>query len=366
MKIIIFSPTSTVFQFEQPQPLGGADSALLKMIELLSEEHDVHAYIPITADTAGSFRGGSIYPFMDLFDGKHECDILIMYRKVWAIPNTVKYKKLMFYSQDTVDTPCFSGIKDRECFKIFDRIVLLSEFHKQNFKTAFDVDESKFFILGNATEEMPQVEKEPLSFIYFSTPFRGLVVLMKMWKTIIKKYPTAKLHVFSSMAIYGAKQLDEMHFKAMLEGLERMEGVKSYGSRPHEEVMQQLQKSFMLLYPNTYPETFCNVILESKAAYTPFITSDKGALKETGEGCGCFIDGNPYTEEYQDKFLRTLDFMIRANEVYKSKKIENDFDKTAYAFWEELNKNFRPVRAWKDYQKDLLSEINRLNQEIKI
>lgn len=348
MKIIIFSPTSTVFQFEQLQPLGGADSALLKMIELLSEEHEVHAYIPIAQETAGSFRGGWIYPFMDLFDGKHECDILIMYRKVWAIPNTVKYKKLMFYSQDTVDTPCFSGIKDRECFKIFDRIVLLSQFHKENFKSLFDVPEEKFFILGNATDEMQKVEKQPLSFIYFSTPFRGLVVLMKMWKTIIKKYPTAKLHVFSSMAIYGAKNLDEMHFKAMLEGLERMEGVTSYGSRPHEEVMQQLQKSFMLLYPNTYPETFCNVLMESRAAHTPFITSHKGALPETGGLAGMYIEGNPYTEEYQREFLESLDAVIEDKNLY-----------------ETFSKNCYPVRTWKDYQKDLLSEINRLNKEIK-
>ena len=349
MKIIIFSPTSTVFQFEQPQPLGGADSALLKMIEILAEEHEVEAYIPISQDTAGSFRGANIFPFMDLFDGKRECDILIMYRKVWAIPNTVKYKNLLFYSQDTVDTPCFSGIKDRECFKIFDRIILLSQFHKENFKTLFDLPEEKYFVLGNATDEMPFVEKKPLSFIYFSTPFRGLVVLMKMWKTIIKKYPTAKLHVFSSMAIYGAKQLDEMHFKAMLEGLERMEGVTSYGSRPHEEVMAQLQKSFMLLYPNVYPETYCNVLMESRAAHTPFITTDRGALKETGGLAGMYVSGNPYTEEYQKDFMEKLDSIIKYPEVYV-----------------EMQKQCYPVRTWEDYAKDLLSEINRLNQEIKI
>jgi glycosyltransferase involved in cell wall biosynthesis len=349
MKIIIFSPTSTVFDLNDGSKCyGGADSALLKMIEILAEQHEVEAFIPMEKSQEGEFRGASCQPFMDLFDGKRECDILIMYRKVWAVPNTVKYKKLVFYSQDTVDTPCFNNIKDKDCFRPFDRIVLLSEFHRQNFHTIFDFNDDKIFILGNATDEMEKIEKQPLNFIYFSTPFRGLVVLMKMWKTIIKKYPNAKLHVFSSMAIYGAKNLDDLHFKAMLDGLERMEGVTSYGSRPHEEVMQQLKKSFMLLYPNTYPETFCNVIMESRAAHTPFITTDKGALKETGGLAGMFVSGNPYTEEYQKDFMEKLDSIIKYPEVYA-----------------EMQKQCYPVRTWKDYAQDLLTEINRLKEEIK-
>lgn len=353
MKIIIFSPTSTVFNFREPQPLGGADSALMRMIGILGIHHEVEAYIPMTKEDAGQHGQAKCFPFMVLFEKKSECDILIFYRKIWAIPNTVKYKKLVFYSQDSIETPCFNGIKDKTCFDIFDRVILLSEFHKQNFLEGFNYPQEKITLIGNAAEERTKIEKKPLTFIYFSTPYRGLVVLMKMWKKIIERYPTAKLHVFSSMAIYGAKKLDELHFKPMLEGLDRMQGVVSHGSRPHDEVMEQLDKSFMLLYPNTYPETYCNVVMESRAAHTPFITSKLGALPETGGKAGLYVNGRAYSEEYQTDFLDKLFFIC------------DNMDSSGKVLYEVMQKECYPIRTWQDYAKDLLNEINRLSKEIK-
>ena len=336
MNLIIFSPTSTELMLDDKQPLGGADTTLLKMIEILSIEHNVEAYIPIKENK--KYYNAECYPFMDLFNKKKDCDILIFYRKIWAVPNTVNYKKLIFYSQDTIETPCYGGIKDKSCFMIFDNIILLSEFHKQNFLSIFDYPIEKISIIGNAAETREPVKKEPLTFIYMSTPYRGLVVLMKLWKKIIEKYPTAKLHVYSSMAIYGAEILDEMHFRPMLDNLDNMKGVISHGSRPREEVLKQLDKSQLLLYPNTYPETYCNVIMESRAAYTPFISSQLGALPETGKKAGIYIRGSAYNEKYQAEFLSVLDEILLSPGKY-----------------EQLQQNCYPIRTWIEYKKDLLT-----------
>jgi glycosyltransferase involved in cell wall biosynthesis len=353
MKIIIFSPTSTVFSLQPDQLLGGADSGLLKMIEILARDHEVEAYIPIKEDDQGSFKGAMTFPFMDMLNSPKECDLFIHYRKLWAIPSNVKYKKAVFYSQDTADTPCFAGIKDRsKALSPYARVWVLSNFHKNNIQKVFPESDDKFFILGNGADPQDLVEKTPLSFIYSSTPFRGLDVLLKLWKSIIVKYPTATLHVFSSMKIYGAENLDDLYFSKMYGDLKnnRYKGVIYHGSQPQRIVLDQMKKTFMLLYPNVYPETYCNVVMESRACHTPFITTDLGALRETGNSGGAFIDGSARDPQYQEKFLKTLDLIISDPKIYA-----------------EMQKACYPIRTFEDYAKDLLSEINRLNEikEIK-
>ncbi len=352
MKIIVFSPTSTNLRLEGDQPLGGADSVLLKMIESLAEHHEVEAYIPIKKEIEGEYRGASCYPFMDLFDGEKECDIIIHNRKVFPIPNTIKYKKSVFYTQDTNDTPCFKGLKGkRNALDFYSKIWVLSESHKQNMKEAFDIPDEKFLIIGNFSPAIEAVEKVPLQFVYASTPFRGLDVLLKAWLQIVEKYPTAKLHIFSSMAIYGAEELDDLHFGKMFADMKggRFKNLIFHGSVPQEEMLKVMNQSFMLLYPNTYPETYCNVIMEARACRTPFITTDLGSLKETGGLAGCFISGDARSPEYLKTFLETLDSIIADPKIYK-----------------DLQNNCYPIRSIKDYQKDLLNEINGLNtMEIK-
>ena len=348
MKIIIFSPTSTQLTLSEDQPLGGADSTILKLTEALAENNEVEAYLPIKKEIEGQFRGADCYPFMELFDGKKDCDIIIHYRKIFPIPNTIKYKKSVFYSQDTVDTPCFKGLKgNRKAFDMYSKIWVLSNYHKQNMQEAFDIPDEKFLILGNFAPEVPEVAaKVPLQFIYASTPFRGLDVLLKAWLSIVEKYPTATLHVFSSMKIYGAEELDDLHFGKMFRDMKggRFKNLIFHGSVPQEEMLKVMSKSFMLLYPNTYPETYCNVLMEARACRTPFITTDLGALRETGSNAGCYIKGSARSSEYLPDFLEKLDFIIENPNLYKS-----------------YQNNCYPIRTFEDYKKDLLNEINRLN-----
>ena len=325
--------------------LGGADSQLLKMITTLAEAgHDVTAFIPVK--TNQYFGKAYCSPFNTIFDQPLECDLLIQNRKMWAIPNTLKYKKAVFYSQDTHDTPCFNGLKgNRNALDFCSKVWVLSEFHKKDLLKIFDIPEDKFFILGNAADEQPKTEKKPLQFIYASTPYRGLDVLLKLWTKIIEKYPTATLHLFSSMKIYGAEQLDDLHFGKMFEDLRngRFKNVIHHGSVPQEEMLKCMRESFMLLYPNTYPETYCNVIMEARACRTPFITTNLGALKETGGLAGYYIEPPVREDRYINQFLERLDSVIKHNIVY-----------------EVMQDCCYPIRTFKNYEEDLLKEINRL------
>jgi len=341
MKIIIFSPTSTVFNFKENEALGGADSTLLKMIEILSQVHEVHAYIPVTEKI--KIGNAFYYPFMDAFSKTEEFDVMILYRKVWALPPNIKYKKIFFYSQDTADTPCFNGLQKEgglEYMDKFEKIIVLSKYHRDNLISNFNLLPDRFEIIGNAAEEQQKTEKEPYTFVYASTPFRGLDVLARIWKRMIQPtYPMAKLHVYSSMKIYKGEAF-EHHFNPLYEILRNMKGVEYHGTKPQHEVIETMQKSKLLLYPNLYPETYCNVIMESRACHTPFITSDLGSLTETGSTAGWYIQGNARSEQYQKSFFEAFEQLMECPDFYN-----------------ELQKKCYPIRTWDDYAIDILTVI---------
>jgi len=343
--ITIFSPTGTTFKslLLTDRAYGGADQTLLRLIhKILFSEYLLKAFIPVNKDyynieNEDGEMQGVVRPFMKIFDKDFETDILIIYRKCWVIPRTVKYKKLIFYSQDDLNSPCFSGVT-KDYFKPFDKIICLSQYHKNKF-IEFGVDENKLIIIGNGANELSEkerteIKKVPLNFIYCSTPFRGLAVLMKIWKDyIIKYFPNAKIHIFSSMKIYDGEKEDELFFNKHYEMIKKIKGVIYYGTQTQDKVLKCMKKCTALLYPNTFEETYCNVIMEARACETPFITSNKGALKETGGEAGIYINGNPYTSEYQFEFFKQLKYLIKNIQEYKNK---------CY-----------PIRTWKDWEKEI-------------
>lgn len=347
MDIIIFAPTSTKLtpNFYKDNAIGGADNTFLRMCEILGKENNLKVYGNFSKEY--SVKKITYKPYMAIFtEDNMKCDYFIQYRKVWAIPNNIEAKYKIFYSQDTADTPAFNGAGDGKVFNIYDKIIVLSTFHKNNLKDKFFISEEKFIIIGNATErpketikEILEMKKDKLEFIYCSTPFRGLIPLMRMWKKIKEKLPNAILHIYSSMKIYGSSPLDEAQFKGVYDTLKGMEGVIYHSSKPRSEVLKQMKKSTALLYPNTYPETYCNVIMEARSCLTPFITSNLGSLKETGFKAGFYIDGSAYTEEYQNNFISSLMFLI-------NEKVLNLKRKECY-----------PLRLWEDYEKDILGVI---------
>jgi glycosyltransferase involved in cell wall biosynthesis len=123
----------------------------------------------------------------------------------------------------------------------------------------------------------------------------------------------------------------------------KYKGLIFHGSKTKKEVLEQMKKCCLLLYPNVYPETFCNVLMESRACRTPFITSYLGCLKETGENAGVFISGNARDDDYQERFFDTLEYLM-----------------TDINYYEHLITNCYPIRNYKHYSQDLNYLVNNM------
>jgi len=344
MKIIIYSQTG--YSFDSNNPFGkasaGADYTLLRLITALSKSNNLVSYIP--TNTSFLLEGTVVNPFYDILNTQQECDLLIIYRKPVPVPYTITAKKVIYYAQDDFNSPCYEKVTG-EYFNQFSKIIVLSEYHKKGLQEVFNINTSKLVIIGNASVEYNKpVIKKQLDFCYCSTPYRGLLPLLKMWKKIINVYPQAKLHIFSSMKIYDQSLLDELHFSNVYKLMNTIQGIVYHGTQLRETVMDTMAECKLLLYPNTFPETYCNVINEARAVQTPFITTDLGALKETGGQAGIYISGSAYTKFYQDQFIIILKKLITDEEIYTA-----------------LQSYCLPCRTWEDYNKD----VNKLMKELE-
>jgi glycosyltransferase involved in cell wall biosynthesis len=87
-------------------------------------------------------------------------------------------------------------------------------------------------------------------------------------------------------------------------------GVAYHGSVAQPVLAQALRRATMLAYPNIFAETSCIAMMEAMAAGCAVVTSDLGALPETGAG---FIDLTPpladadaHAEAFADRVIQLL------------------------------------------------------------
>ena len=346
MKIIICAANTTKLSKDSltSRPIGGADQALLRMIKGLGKHYEVFAYMNIEKETTENLV--TYRPYHEILN-EREADLLIVYRNNMELQD-MKVKKKVFYSQDDVDAPCISSAT-AGYFESFDKVIVLSKYHKDRFKDIFEIPEDKFIIIGNAADKQHEIPfTRTQDFIYCSTPFRGLHILGIIWKDILKLYPNARLHVFSSMAIYDGQAM-EVHFEELYRRLQTLDGVIYYGSKPQAEVLACMKICKLMLYPNVFPETYCNAIMEARACKTPFITSAKGALEETGGKAGVYVKGDPYDPEYRQRFVAAF------VEVMENKQLYDDLTASCY-----------PIRTWENWLVEIVIDLMETLELVKI
>jgi glycosyltransferase involved in cell wall biosynthesis len=200
---------------------------------------------------------------------------------------------------------------------LIDGFAMVSEWQAACFCQAFGLDPARIGILRNAVSPafadlfgegsiLPAKEGPP-TLCYTSTPFRGLDRLLVAFARIRAALPDARLEVYSSMAIYNAL-LDP--YQPLYEQARKSPGVTYHGAVAQPALAQALCRATMLAYPNTFPETSCIAVMEAMAAGCTVVTSDLGALPETGAG---FIDLTPpladadaHAEAFADRVIQRL------------------------------------------------------------
>ena len=175
-------------------------------------------------------------------------------------------KKNFFWIHNTDYYQWFEGEKLNEDLyhlnhRSIDRIVCLTEWHKETISQRYGVDKERIITIPNPIDNskfLPFIfdDKIPNSFIYTSHAERGLSNLIDEWPKILERCPDATLHIATPE--YGMDYFND-HF---LHKVMPLQGVTFYGSLGQDRLYALMAKCQVWYYPSDYEETYCLTAIE--------------------------------------------------------------------------------------------------------
>ena len=301
MRILFFdcSPKDYTVESVYQKPMGGSESALCYLTQELAKLGHNVSFLNWTT-TPGTFCGVACHHLNDypqsLIQGA-DFAVFLNYAEVLANirPLLDPKTKMVFWTQNAHDQGSAQPLSHPEIARVCDHIVCVSQWQKNQYAEVFGIDAQRITVLRNAISrpfeglfngqtDVVSQKLNPPTLVYTSTPFRGLDWLLEAYPLIRQQVPDVRLQVYSSMKVYGVSEAEDATFNSLYEKCRTMDGVDYFGSIPQKDLAQKLKSATILAYPNTFAETSCIAVLEALAAGLTVVSSDLGALSETGQG----------------------------------------------------------------------------------
>jgi len=236
-----------------------------------------------------------------------------------------------------------------------DYIVFNSNWNFEKFQYQFKIPESKSMVIRNAIEKIDFKEKpkNKISLIYHTTPWRGLVHLLKVFKNL--DLDNVELNVCSSTIIYG-KKFDDFFgkkYQNIFEDCKTSKNVNYLGFVNNNKIIELLKKMHIYAYPSIWPETSCISAIESMGAGCEVVTTNLGALYETCAPFGTLISFDKNFDNLEKKYSKALSNSIKnywSEKNQKKLKLQQEVINATYS-WEvrsiEWKKFFDEARKLK-------------------
>lgn len=340
--------------------IGGSEEAVIYLSkELVKLGYEVTVY-GSPGEKEGVYEGVNYLNYYK-FNKNDKHNIVISWRN-----NIFKYgiqakKKIVWLH----DVPNFMA-ENNEDGKSFDKVVVLSEYHKSLLPKT--IPQEKIFVSANGIN-LPdfdiEEERNPKRIIYTSSYERGIEHLLDMWPEIKKEVPDAELHVF-----YGWNTYDRMFQRGSVDGKFKQkmlpkfqqEGVFEHGRVGHAQLVKEFKKSGVWAYPCQFPEISCISAMKAQAAGCVPVCTDFAALKETVKS-GIVVPGTSASAGVRENFKEMLIEVLKNPEsqehirslVLKHKE-EFGWDKVA----EQWSSKLFPVITDRTFIKDRFGWIKSL------
>lgn len=210
----------------------------------------------------------------------------------------------------------------------FKGIICISEWQKRNVVANLGIDQKIVYVSRNAIQPkrfQMEVERIPYRFIYTSDPSRGLDNFVEMIPWIKEKYPLSTFYIFGK-----SEQIDDQKMKLS----KSMDYVFFSERVSQEQLVIELKKSDVWLYPTIFTETYCISAVEAMASGCLVATFNLAALKEIVADRGVLI---PYGSENENRVLFDVlckvmdDPSLKKEIIYKGQKwaLKQDFKSLA-------------------------------------
>ena len=241
------------------------------------------------------------------------------------------------------------GLKD--LVDKLDWIVFNSNWNFEKHVYQFKIPENKSIVIRNAIEKIDFEEKpkDKISLIYHTTPWRGLVHLLKVFKNL--NLENVELNVCSSTIIYG-KKFDAVlgkKYENLFNECKNTKNVNYLGFTKNEKIIKLLIKMHIFSHPSIWPETSCISAIESMAAGCEVVTTNLGALYETCSPFATFVSFDRNFDNLEKKYSKALLNSIKnywSDENQNKLKLQRETINATYSW------NVRSVE-WKNFFNEI-------------
>lgn len=218
----------------------------------------------------------------------------------------------VYWQHDLAEDPEVNHLKDSDSKNRFHKFVFSSNWQLNDFnvKLGLNLDE-KVQVIETPIEPLPHSvkNKEIVNLIYFSTPQRGLDLLVPVFEKLSEKYDNIHLDVFSSFKIYGWEEADK-NFEPLYNRIRNHPKMTYHGFAQQETLREYLSKAHILAYPNIWKETSCRVLIESMSAGLMCVHPNLAALPDTSGGLTTIYQYNEDINKHANIFLQCLEHAI--------------------------------------------------------
>lgn len=296
--------------------IGGSELMLLEQAKRLAAlGHKVRVF-----NSCGIFGRGVYdnvtYEQTDKFNNL-TCDVLVVSRRADMLADhynvTAKVKLLW------VHDVCAIRATNDLLLKA-DRILALSDWHKQNIIKAHNVHQEHVLVTRNGIDLSrfnKNVPRNKFKCVNSSSPDRSWPILLSVWPRIKQQVPEAELHLYYGFKNWQyAAQFDKGQADLIEFLKNKIQEMRDLGVVYHDRVSQaKLAEEFLSagcwIHPTWFTETSCITAMEAQAAGLGIVTSSIAALNETVGPRGALIDGDWTTPEYQEKFISAVVHAIK-------------------------------------------------------
>ncbi len=297
MRIAFVDATSRDYTPETPLrfPLGGMQSAICYLsVELAARGHLVSLFN--NTSTPGTFNQVRCTNFSDprALRDIGASDVIVAISTIGERLRRAGIKvPAIYWIGHDIDQAAVRRLELLSERESWTRIAFKSEWQRDRFVRTFPIDPARTALLRNAMS--PAFLRLPRRSTYFfespalpvlaytSTPFRGLGVLARAFPLVQRQLPGISARIYSGMAVYG-RGAEDAEFARLYDLCRSTDGVDYIGSVDQQTLAEGLAACDILAYPSTFAETACTSFIEAASAGCLLISTDLGALPETGSG----------------------------------------------------------------------------------
>lgn len=273
----------------------------------------------------------------------------------------------VYWQHDLPEDPEISHLKNESSRNRFHKFVFVSNWQLNEYHTKLGMPlNENVQVIENPIEPIQESvkDKDKVNLIYFSTPQRGLEILVPVFVELAKKHSNIHLDVFSSFNIYGWEGADKV-YEPLFDKIKSHPQMTYHGYANQETVRKYLQNAHILAYPNIWKETSCRVLIESMSAGLMCVHPNLAALPDTSAGLTTMYQFNEDVNKHANIFYNYLDHAIK--NVHKEEA--QNYLKFVKAYADTRFNISKISMQWQGMLKDLVEkypsvESRALPQEI--